>query len=83
VQGLPYSLYLEPSRTPQEAAAVFASSWQFVCHVSDLPAPGTAARFDCAGRSAIVLRTRSGEIAIAMCSQVRQAFDQIAHSLSP
>jgi phenylpropionate dioxygenase-like ring-hydroxylating dioxygenase large terminal subunit len=62
VQGLPYSLYLEPSRTPQEAAAIFASSWQFVCHVSDLPAPGTAARFDCAGRSAIVLRTRSGEL---------------------
>jgi phenylpropionate dioxygenase-like ring-hydroxylating dioxygenase large terminal subunit len=62
VQGLPYSLYLEPSRAPQEAAAIFASAWQFVCHVSDLPAPGTAARFDCAGRSAVVLRTRSGEL---------------------
>lgn len=62
MQGLPYSLYLEPTRAPQEAAAIFASSWQFVCHASDLPAPGTAARFDCAGRSAVVLRTRSGEL---------------------
>ena len=62
MRGLPYSLYLDPSRAPQEAAAIFASSWQFVCHVSDLPAPGTAARFDCAGRSAVVLRTRSGEL---------------------
>lgn len=62
MQGLPHSLYLDPSRSPQEAAAIFAASWQFVCHVSDLPAPGTAARFDCAGRSAVVLRTRGGEL---------------------
>ena len=62
MQGLPYSVYLDRSSASQEAAAIFASSWQFVCHVSDLPAPGTAARFDCAGRSAVVLRTRGGEL---------------------
>jgi len=60
VQGLPVSHYLDPSRAPLEAAAIFAASWQFVCHVSDLPAAGTAVRFDCAGRSAVVLRTRAG-----------------------
>jgi phenylpropionate dioxygenase-like ring-hydroxylating dioxygenase large terminal subunit len=60
VQGLPFSLYLDPARAPHEAQTVFAASWQFVCHASDLPAPGTAARFDCAGRSAVVLRTRAG-----------------------
>jgi len=62
VQGLPVSQYLDPSRAPLEAAAVFAASWQFVCHVSDLPAAGTAVRFDCAGRSAVVLRTRTGSL---------------------
>ncbi len=62
MQGLPVSQYLDPSRAPLEAAAVFAASWQFVCHVSDLPAAGTAVRFDCAGRSTVVLRTRSGDL---------------------
>jgi phenylpropionate dioxygenase-like ring-hydroxylating dioxygenase large terminal subunit len=62
VQGLPFSTYLDPARAPLEAAAVFAPSWQFVCHASDLPAVGTAARFDCAGRSAVVVRAQSGEL---------------------
>ena len=60
MQGLPVSHYLDPGRAPLEATAVFAPSWQFVCHVSDLPATGTAVRFDCAGRSVVVLRTRAG-----------------------
>jgi len=62
VQGLPAGWYLDPARTPLEFAQIFAGGWQFVCHVSDLPAAGTAARFDCADRSAIVLRARSGEL---------------------
>jgi phenylpropionate dioxygenase-like ring-hydroxylating dioxygenase large terminal subunit len=62
VLGLPASWYLDPARAPLEFAQVFAGGWQFVCHVSDLPAAGTAARFDCAGRSAIVLRAGSGEL---------------------
>jgi phenylpropionate dioxygenase-like ring-hydroxylating dioxygenase large terminal subunit len=62
VQGLPYSLYLDPTQAAREAAVIFATSWQFVCHISDLPAPGTVVRFDCSGRSAIVLRTRDGAL---------------------
>jgi len=62
VLGLPAGWYLDPARAPLEFAQVFAGGWQFVCHVSDLPAAGTAARFDCAGRSAIVLRAGSGEL---------------------
>ena len=50
------------SRSALEFDAIFAPSWQFVCHASDLPAPGTAARFDCGGRSAVVLRTRAGAL---------------------
>jgi phenylpropionate dioxygenase-like ring-hydroxylating dioxygenase large terminal subunit len=37
-------------------------SWQFVCHESDLPAPGTAMRFDFCGRSALLLRRPDAEI---------------------
>jgi carnitine monooxygenase subunit len=62
VRGLPASWYLDPDRAPLEGSAIFAPSWQFVCHVSDLPAPGTAVRFDCGGRSAVVLRTRAGSL---------------------
>ncbi|HET9694808.1 MAG TPA: aromatic ring-hydroxylating dioxygenase subunit alpha [Steroidobacteraceae bacterium] len=59
MRGLPAGWYLDPAHGPLEFAAVFARSWQFVCHSADLPAPGTAARFDCGGRSAFVLRTRA------------------------
>jgi phenylpropionate dioxygenase-like ring-hydroxylating dioxygenase large terminal subunit len=62
VLGLPAGWYLDPARSALEFPQVFACGWQFVCHVSDLPAAGTAARCDCAGRSAIVLRTGSGEL---------------------
>jgi phenylpropionate dioxygenase-like ring-hydroxylating dioxygenase large terminal subunit len=62
VQGLPAGWYVDPGRGPLEFSNVFARSWQFVCHAADLPAPGTAARFDLAGRSAVVLRTRALEL---------------------
>ncbi|MEY2921057.1 MAG: hypothetical protein RL261_2362, partial [Pseudomonadota bacterium] len=50
----------DAARAPLEYSAIFAPSWQFVCHAPDLPAPGTAVRFDCGGRSAVVLRTKAG-----------------------
>jgi phenylpropionate dioxygenase-like ring-hydroxylating dioxygenase large terminal subunit len=62
VRGLPAGWYTDAARGPHERDQVFLPSWQFVCHESDLPAVGTAARFDCAGRSAIVLRTSSGAL---------------------
>ena len=58
--GLPAASYLDPAAALAERKSVFHRSWQFVCHVSDLPAPGTAIRFDCAGLSAVVLRGRDG-----------------------
>jgi phenylpropionate dioxygenase-like ring-hydroxylating dioxygenase large terminal subunit len=62
VRGLPASFYLDAARAPLEYSAIFAPSWQFVCHASDLPAPGTAVRFDCGGRSAVVLRAKAGNL---------------------
>jgi phenylpropionate dioxygenase-like ring-hydroxylating dioxygenase large terminal subunit len=63
VQGLPAGWNCDPDRAAFEHEAIFRRTWQFVCHVADLPAAGTAARFDCAGRSAFVLRTGSGATA--------------------
>ena len=60
MRGLPASCYLDAARASLEHSAIFAPSWQFVCHASDLPASGTAVRFDCGGRSAVVLRTKAG-----------------------
>ncbi len=60
MRGLPASDYLDAARAPLDYSAIFAPSWQFVCHAADLPAPGTAIRFDCGGRSAVVLRTKAG-----------------------
>lgn len=60
MRGLPASDYLDAARAPLDYALIFAPSWQFVCHAADLPAPGTAVRFDCGGRSAVVLRTKAG-----------------------
>jgi phenylpropionate dioxygenase-like ring-hydroxylating dioxygenase large terminal subunit len=62
VRGLPAGWYVDPARGPLEFSHVFGRSWQFVCHAADLPAPGTVARLDCAGRSAFVLRTRTLEL---------------------
>jgi phenylpropionate dioxygenase-like ring-hydroxylating dioxygenase large terminal subunit len=62
VRGLPAGWYTDPGRGPLEFSGVFARSWQFACHVADLPAPGTVARFDCADQSVFVLRTRALEL---------------------
>ena len=63
MQGLPAGWNCDPDRAAFEAELIFRRTWQFVCHIADLPAAGTAARFDCAGRSAFVLKTRTGTIA--------------------
>ena len=51
MRGLASCWYLEPAAALTERDKIFDRSWQFVCHGSDLPAAGTAIRFDWAGRS--------------------------------
>jgi phenylpropionate dioxygenase-like ring-hydroxylating dioxygenase large terminal subunit len=62
MRGLPAAAYLDSSTAALEHEQIFDRSWQFVCHASDLPAPGTAMRFDLAGRSLAVLRGRDGAL---------------------
>jgi len=60
--GLAATEYTSQSAWVSEVERVLRPSWQFVCHESDLPAAGTAIRFDFCGRSAVVLRTREMDL---------------------
>ena len=61
VQGLDATRYTHPDFASLEREQLL-KSWQLACHVSDLPAAGTALRFDCAGRTGVLLRGRDGGI---------------------
>jgi phenylpropionate dioxygenase-like ring-hydroxylating dioxygenase large terminal subunit len=61
VQGLHASRYTHADFARLEREQLL-KSWQFACHVSDLPAAGTALRFDFAGRTGVLLRGRDGGI---------------------
>jgi hypothetical protein len=63
--GLPAASYLDPAQAATERERIFDRSWQFVCHASDLPAPGTAIRFGCAARSSVVMRGTDGACTVS------------------
>jgi phenylpropionate dioxygenase-like ring-hydroxylating dioxygenase large terminal subunit len=54
--ALPADRYTSRADYEHEIRDLLAPSWQFACHESDLPGPGTALRFDFCGRSAVLLR---------------------------
>jgi carnitine monooxygenase subunit len=62
MQGLPGTCYTDPEFFAAERERVLLPSWQLVCHVADLPAPGTAIRCDFLGRSALLLRGPDGQV---------------------
>lgn len=45
-----------------EREAVFRSSWQIVCHVNDIPAPGDYHSFDFLGEQLVTVRGRDGAV---------------------
>lgn len=62
MQGLPGACYTDPEFFAAERERLLLPSWQLVCHVADLPAPGTAIRCDFLGRSALLLRGPDGRV---------------------
>jgi phenylpropionate dioxygenase-like ring-hydroxylating dioxygenase large terminal subunit len=54
--SLPAWTYSDPEFFELEKERVFASSWQVVCHVSDIPAAGDWHGLDYIGESVIVVR---------------------------
>jgi carnitine monooxygenase subunit len=60
--SLPAWTYRDPEFFELEKERVFASSWQIVCHESDLPGPGDWHTLDYIGESVIVIRGRDRQL---------------------
>lgn len=61
-EGLPARAYTDAGLLAREAAQLFPKSWQFVCHESDVPAPGDFATFDLLRDGTFVLRGEDGVV---------------------
>ncbi len=68
--SLPAWTYSDPEFFAVEQERIFAASWQVVCHVSDIPAPGDWHTLDYIGESVIVTRGRDTQI---------RAFTNVCH----
>jgi len=55
-------IYVEPAVFEAERAAIFAKTWQWVAHESEMPAAGDYITATIAGRSVVVARDKSGAI---------------------
>jgi phenylpropionate dioxygenase-like ring-hydroxylating dioxygenase large terminal subunit len=55
-------LYLDPGLFELERERLFAGSWQFAAHASQLPRPGDYVTLELAGRSLLLLRQADGSI---------------------
>jgi phenylpropionate dioxygenase-like ring-hydroxylating dioxygenase large terminal subunit len=60
--GLPAWIYRDPDFFELEKRTIFRTSWQLVCHGSDMPNPGDYHCFDMLGESIVSVRGRDGEI---------------------
>jgi len=54
--GLPGWIYSDPEFFELEKKHIFRTSWQLVCHVSDVPEPGDYHCLDLLGESVVVVR---------------------------
>ncbi|HEX7875984.1 MAG TPA: aromatic ring-hydroxylating dioxygenase subunit alpha [Sphingobium sp.] len=60
--SLPGWTYRDPEFLALETRRIFRPSWQVVCHVSDIPAPGDFHRLDYISESVIVMRGEDGMV---------------------
>src|ERR1700733_7119002 len=60
--SLPGWIYHDRDFFELEKQAIFRSSWQVVCHVSDVPQPGDYHSFDFLGEAIIVVRGDDGAV---------------------
>jgi phenylpropionate dioxygenase-like ring-hydroxylating dioxygenase large terminal subunit len=60
--SLPAWIYSDPEFFELEKQAIFRTSWQLVCHVSDIPKPGDYHSFDFLGESIIAVRGDDGQV---------------------
>ncbi len=60
--GLPAWIYSDADFFELEKRTIFRTSWQLVCHTSDIPQVGDYHCFDLLGESVVVVRGTGGEI---------------------
>lgn len=59
--GLPAWIYSDPDFLALEKRTIFRTSWQLVCHLSDIPDPGDYHCFDLLGEAVVTVRGKDGE----------------------
>lgn len=64
VKSLEARYYTDPEIFHLECAGLLAKTWQFACHVSDLPEGGAYVTFDIAGESLFAIRGRDHNIRV-------------------
>ncbi|HKE96213.1 MAG TPA: aromatic ring-hydroxylating dioxygenase subunit alpha [Povalibacter sp.] len=60
--GLPAWIYSDPDFFALEQRSIFRTSWQLVCHTSDIPKVGDYHCFDMLGESIVVVRAEENQI---------------------
>lgn len=60
--SLPSWIYRDPEFFEREKETVFRTSWQLLCHLSDVPKPGDFHSFDFLGESIVALRGDDGAV---------------------
>ena len=56
IEALDANNYIDPEIYRQEQASIFATTWQYACHVEKLQKPGDYLVCDVAGESLILIR---------------------------
>jgi phenylpropionate dioxygenase-like ring-hydroxylating dioxygenase large terminal subunit len=62
VKTIPYHLYTDPSILKEEQEKIFARSWQFVGHISQVQNPGDYFTCEVAGEPIVVVRDKDNEV---------------------
>ncbi len=60
--SLPAWIYSDPDFFELEKQAIFRTSWQLLCHVSDIPQAGDYHSFDFLGESLVAVRGEDGQV---------------------
>ena len=60
--SLPAWIYSDPDFFELEKQTIFRTSWQLLCHMSDLPNPGDFHTLEFLGESIVAVRGTDGEV---------------------
>lgn len=71
-QALPIWIYGDATLFALEVEHLIKPTWQFVCHINEVPQPGNFTWLDIVGERAYIIRTASGELFAGKLQDVTQ-----------